>query len=299
MELDAIADELYALPREEFTPARGARAKQARSEGDKVLAAAVTALRRPTVAAWLTNQLVRREPAELDAVADLGSRLRAAHDQLDGTALRELSARRRELLTGWLDAIRRVGDACGTPVSDATGRELEAMFTSALAEPAAWHALASGRLSSPKEMENARDESSWPSSAPDARPRPALVRERPPEPAPSTPTADEPPEGPTQESLALAWARAELARTEEVLTEAEQRYRDASDSYENAAAEETDAHQAVAHRRAELIAAEQTEQSARQRARFARRQREDGDRELRDARRRATLARDRLTALEQ
>ncbi|WP_051343258.1 hypothetical protein [Pseudonocardia spinosispora] len=295
MEWDAIVDELYALPREEFTPARAEWAKRAKATGDKQLASAITALRRPTVAAWLTNQLVRDRTTEVDALADLGSRLRTAHEQLDGAALRELSTRRRELLTEWLNALHGVGAAHDSPVSDATGRELEAMFTAALAEPAAWHALAGGHLSSAKDVETARDESNWPTSAPGARPRPALVPSKPAErrPEPADAPADE------KENAALTRARAELTRTEDALAEAERLHADARDAYDEAAAEETDARQAVAHRRAELVAAEQAEQSARQRARFVRRQREDRDRELRDARRRATLARDRLAALEQ
>lgn len=294
MEWDAIVDELYALPREEFTQARTEWVKRAKASGDKQLASAITALHRPTVAAWLTNQLVRSRTTEVDALAELGSRLRAAHEQLDGAALRELSTRRRGLLTEWLEAIRGLGAELGSPVSDATGRELEAMFAAALAEPAAWHALAGGRLSSAKDVETARDESSWPAPAPGARPRPALVPSMPTEPRP---TAPEPAGKP--ENAALTRARAEVSRTEDALAESERRYADARDAYSEASADETEARQAVAHRRAELIAAEQAEQSARQRARFARRQREDGDRELRDARRRATLARDRLAALEQ
>jgi hypothetical protein len=304
MELDAVAGALYALPREEFTAARDAKAREARTGGDRALATAIGRLRRPTVAAWLVNQLARRRPEELAALAELGARLRAAHEQLDGTALRELSARRRELLTALGEATNELGAADGVPVSESVGRDLESLFTAALAEPAAQRALASGRLSSAKDLADA-DALDWPTVSPTARPRPALVPQPPASRAPGHTESgvsahpDGPPTAETGPSPALAKARAELERTESASAQAQLRRDEATETYASAADEEAAAHQRVASQRAELIAAEQDEQRARQRARFARRQREDADRELADARRRATVARDRLSALEQ
>ena len=54
-QLDAIAAELYALPPEEFTEARNARAATA----DRALAASVKALRKPTASAWAVDLLAR------------------------------------------------------------------------------------------------------------------------------------------------------------------------------------------------------------------------------------------------
>lgn len=169
MELDAVAGALYALPREEFTTARDAKAREARAGGDRALATAIGRLRRPTVAAWLVNQLARRRPEELAALGELGARLRAAHEQLDGTALRELSARRRELLTALGKATNELGAADGVPVSESVGRDLESLFTAALAEPAAQRALASGRLSSAKDLTDA-DALNWPTVSTTAPP---------------------------------------------------------------------------------------------------------------------------------
>ena len=56
------ADDLYRLAPEDFTAARDAAAKQARADGDRDGAAALKALRRPTVSAWLLNALVRTAP---------------------------------------------------------------------------------------------------------------------------------------------------------------------------------------------------------------------------------------------
>ncbi|MDT7747724.1 MAG: hypothetical protein QOD96_1386, partial [Pseudonocardiales bacterium] len=155
MDLDGTADALYALPRADFTPARDERVKEARSAGDKALAASIGKLRRPTVAAWLVNNLARQRPDEITGLAELGEQLRAAHEQLDGAALRRLSEQRRELINALTSTTRELGAVAGEEVSETVSRELEGMFTSALTDPDAARALASGRLSSPKELASA------------------------------------------------------------------------------------------------------------------------------------------------
>ncbi|HEX4361214.1 MAG TPA: hypothetical protein VH141_27010 [Pseudonocardia sp.] len=326
--LDVAADALYALPRDEFTPARDVRVREAKAAGDKSLAAQLGKLRRPTVAAWLVNNLARRRPEELAGLAALGETMRAAHQQLDGPALRRLSEQRRELVVALGRSVRELAEAAGEEVSDPVSRELEGMFATALADPAAARALASGRLSSPKELASAAT-LDWPVIAPGARPRPQPLRPAPePGPAPkagpaagsapkaeavavpagSAPEAtpargvDSSPEAaprtPPAPNPALTRAREELERLATALADAEDRATTAQHDHDEAAAEEAAAHRAVAGRRAELIAAEQAEQQARQRARATRRAREDTDRALRDAVRRHGVARDRLTALE-
>ena len=64
-----IADELYALPLGEFTPARDARAKELKGTD---LAARVKALKKPSLAAWVVNLLVRRETEQVEQVLDRG-----------------------------------------------------------------------------------------------------------------------------------------------------------------------------------------------------------------------------------
>ena len=194
MDLDEAADALYALPRDEFTAARDARVAEARTSGDKALVAALRRLRRPTVAAWLVNRMARRRPEDLAELGALGESLRAAHQQLDGTALRRLSERRRELVTALALSVRELGEEAGETVSDAVSRELEGMFSAALADPDAAHALASGRLSSPRELDDAAA-LNWPATAPGARARPAPEPNEPepePEPEPSGPSPTEP-----------------------------------------------------------------------------------------------------------
>src|SRR6185437_4179733 len=81
-----VADELYALPLDRFTPERDARAKAAK--GDKDLVAALKALRKPSLAAWVVNLLVRREAGQVEQVLAIGAALREAQEGMDGAELR-------------------------------------------------------------------------------------------------------------------------------------------------------------------------------------------------------------------
>ena len=58
VDVAAAALELYGLPPEEFTAARNQVVKQAKDAGDVGSSAALKALRKPTLAAWLANLLV-------------------------------------------------------------------------------------------------------------------------------------------------------------------------------------------------------------------------------------------------
>ncbi|MFF4214587.1 hypothetical protein ACFYZE_35720 [Streptomyces sp. NPDC001796] len=97
MDLDAVADELYALAQGDFTAASDERAKAARAAGDRELAEQIRRLRRPTLAAWASNLLVREQPDEVQRLLQLGEALRQAHKNLDGEQLRELSAQQHQV----------------------------------------------------------------------------------------------------------------------------------------------------------------------------------------------------------
>jgi hypothetical protein len=81
--------ELYGVPREQFIAERAAWAKALRAEGLRDDAARVAALRKPSVAAWTVNRLVRTEPDRFAALLKAGDALRTAQDRMlsgDGTA---------------------------------------------------------------------------------------------------------------------------------------------------------------------------------------------------------------------
>jgi hypothetical protein len=144
--LAAVADELYALPPDEFTAGRDAAARTARDGGDRELAAEVKQLRRPPVAAWLVNQLARQHTERLDDLLDLGETLRAAQDALDGAELRTMTRQRREVIRSLADLAGELAAAAGQRVADAAQREVEATLDAALADEQAANAVRSGRL---------------------------------------------------------------------------------------------------------------------------------------------------------
>jgi hypothetical protein len=94
---DAVA-ELYGVAPHEFIARRAALAAAARGAGDQPAARQIAALRKPTQSAWIVNQLARSVPSAATQLSELGADLRKAQRTLDGTAIRELSVRRRELV---------------------------------------------------------------------------------------------------------------------------------------------------------------------------------------------------------
>jgi hypothetical protein len=75
-------DELYGLPLDRFTPERNALAKELRSAGRREEATEVAALRKPSVAAWAVNQLVRTQRRAVAELLEAGDALLAAHDDV-------------------------------------------------------------------------------------------------------------------------------------------------------------------------------------------------------------------------
>ncbi|MEP7019589.1 MAG: hypothetical protein ABI808_02985 [Pseudonocardiales bacterium] len=140
---DAI-DELYSADPEEFVKRRGALAGQARAAGDPTSATAITALRRPTKAAWIVNRLVRADPDVAGELAELAKKLRDAQRTLDGTKLRELTQQRRKAID---KAIRQAFKVSGQAESAASLRqEVASTLEAALADPSVAEQLGTGTL---------------------------------------------------------------------------------------------------------------------------------------------------------
>ncbi|MFE6526872.1 hypothetical protein [Streptomyces sp. NPDC057794] len=149
MDLDAVADELYALRPEEFTSARASAVAAARTAGDRELASRIGALRKPSLAAWVSNLLVRSSPGEVEPLLRLGEGLRRAHQDLDGTQLRELSRRQHALIRALSLQARQLAAQAGHPISESVQREVENTLHAVLADPEAAEAWATGRLAKP------------------------------------------------------------------------------------------------------------------------------------------------------
>ena len=94
-DLEGALDELFAVPLEGFTKRRNEIVKALRSEGREEEAASVAALRKPVLSAWVTNQLVRRDPDDVRALVELQESLASASPD----EIRAGIKRRRELIT--------------------------------------------------------------------------------------------------------------------------------------------------------------------------------------------------------
>lgn len=139
-----IADDLYALPLADFTPARDGLVKE--HKADKVLAAAIKGLRKASLAAWVVNLLVRRDPDQVDQVLAVGTALREAQDNLDATQLREFTKQRRQLTATVTTAARRMAREEGVKTTQSVADQIEATLTAAMLEPDAARAVRSGLL---------------------------------------------------------------------------------------------------------------------------------------------------------
>src|SRR6266498_52214 len=135
--VEQAADELYGLTPGEFTRTRDERVKALRGDGDREAADAVKALRKPTVAAWALNQLVRRRHKAVETLLRAGRELRAAQEELVGggerAAFRRSSPERctRPLWT------RRPPRSCAPAGSCASARPSEGSAASPRICPAA------------------------------------------------------------------------------------------------------------------------------------------------------------------
>ncbi len=142
-----IADELYGLPQEEFTPARDAKAKELKADPDgKELAGAVKKLKKPSVAAWVVNIFARREGEQVEQVIAVGTALREAQEGMDGAELRALTKQRRQLTSAVTQQARSLAKDEGVKVTQAVADQVEATLTAAMLDPECAKAVRSGLL---------------------------------------------------------------------------------------------------------------------------------------------------------
>ncbi|MGW6119866.1 hypothetical protein ACWFRF_12525 [Nocardia sp. NPDC055165] len=134
MTLDDVAGELYTLDPGDFVSTRAERAAQARADGDRDLAEAITALRKPTVAAWTVNLLARHAPQEIAALLDLGDALRSAQRQLSGDKLRALGTQRQQVVNAMTKRAAELAAEHDRPASEQVLREVGQTLTAALAD---------------------------------------------------------------------------------------------------------------------------------------------------------------------
>lgn len=150
-EAPGAADELFDLPAGEFVAARDALARRLKPD-DAQLAAAVKALRRPTVAAWAVNQAVRSNPGDFAALVAAGTAVqraqRKAMSGLRDTGMREATEARRAHVIAMTDLARAaLGDVGAS--ADTHLAAISATFEAASSDPNTSDRVGAGRLSAP------------------------------------------------------------------------------------------------------------------------------------------------------
>lgn len=148
MDLADVADELYAVPPEDFIAERTAARDRARTAGDKELAAEIAGLPKPSSAAWVCNLLVRRRHEEIAQLVELGGLMRQAQASLSGDQLKELGKQRSQVVAALTRQARALAAGEGHPVSTTIGEQVEETLRAAVADADAGAALLGGRLTS-------------------------------------------------------------------------------------------------------------------------------------------------------
>lgn len=149
VDLMAAADELYSLRPDEFVARRNSLAAEARTGGDRDLAAEIKKLAKPNTAAWVVNMLVRHEADQVDQVLQLGASLREAQESMAGDQLRELGRQRRQLTAAVTRQARALAAELGQSVADPVAVQVEDTLHAAMVDEDAAKAVRTGLLVKP------------------------------------------------------------------------------------------------------------------------------------------------------
>ncbi|MEU0289254.1 hypothetical protein [Streptomyces sp. NPDC006147] len=147
-DVEAVLNELYALPPSDFVARREERAAAARTGRRAEDARRIHAARRPTLAAWAANLLRRARPDEARQFLELGQALREAYATLDPSGLKELSAQRRRIVSELSRQAAQLARTAGYPLSHTVQRDVETTLRAVLADPEAAAVWDAGRVES-------------------------------------------------------------------------------------------------------------------------------------------------------
>jgi hypothetical protein len=144
-------DDLYGAPLDRFVPERTELAKALRKEGHREEAAEVAALRKPSVAAWAVNQLIRTQGRSVKELFDAGDALRSTHEQVasgrgDAQALRKATHDERAALDSLMESARGLLTSDGHELSPAVIDRVAETLRAAALDPDARSKVSEGRL---------------------------------------------------------------------------------------------------------------------------------------------------------
>lgn len=145
---------LYGLPLQRFIPERDALVRALRSEKRRDQATAVARMRKPSVAAWAVNQLVRTQSKAIQALFEAGDDLARAQAGASGErtadALRVAARRQGDTLGGLLRAAKGLLSPEGHPLTATTLERVTETLRAASIDAASREQVAGGCL--PREL---------------------------------------------------------------------------------------------------------------------------------------------------
>jgi hypothetical protein len=144
-------DDLYGVALDRFVPERTELAKALRKEGRREDAAEVAALRKPSVAAWAVNQLIRTQSRSVKDLFGAGDALRRAHEQAasgrgDAQALRSATQDERAAVDTLMVAARGLLTSDGHELSPTVMDRVAETLRAAALDPDARSQVSEGRL---------------------------------------------------------------------------------------------------------------------------------------------------------
>ncbi|WP_405530557.1 hypothetical protein OG426_51710 [Streptomyces canus] len=272
--MEAVLDELYTTPPSDFVARRETLAAAARTAGRADDARRIRAARRPTLAAWAANLLLRSQPEESRQFLELGRALREAYQALDAESLKDLAAQRRRVVSALSRQTAQLARDTGYRLSQPVQQDLEATLRAVLADPDAADQWAGGRLvnalTPPSEFR--------PGSAPVAEK--AGTRNRPAPPSPSAPRGRA-----SKDELAerRRTRQKQLARAREAAEAAERRLREERARQADVDAELQRARERTEQARRRMSAVEEQLQQAREECRQAETEQQEAEEHSRSA----------------
>lgn len=144
---EAVLDELYSAPLDEFVARRTELAKQLKADGRADEAAEVTAARKPSLPVWSANQLARRNGPAVERLLNASGELRTAIGKGDRDAFGAAQQEQGE-------ALRKLRDAAQSLLGDTTEPMLQRIvstFRAASVDEELRGQLAAGRLTAEPE----------------------------------------------------------------------------------------------------------------------------------------------------
>jgi hypothetical protein len=147
----AKPEDLYGLPLDHFVPERGALARALRDEGERDGASRIAKLRKPSVASWAVNQLVRTQQRQIAKLFEAGDATQQAQAELlaghgDANALRDGARRERAAVDSLLEAARGLLSSAGHELSPTMVERVADTLHAAALDPAAREQVQDGCL---------------------------------------------------------------------------------------------------------------------------------------------------------